>query len=84
MLYDCDKIIEDEMIVESIDKQSDLESRKVWHKVTFNLRNRKFKNANQAKEDLENEQRERRKKLYNWKPKLFQFDGKDWRFIKQS
>lgn len=84
MLFDSNKIIEDKMIVKPLQKQKDIDSRKVWHPVTFHLRNREFQQANKAKEDIEEKQRERRKSMNNWKPKLFQFDGKDWRFIKQE
>jgi hypothetical protein len=84
VFYVSNKIKEEEMIVSPLSEQHDLESRKVWHLVTFYLRQRKFDQTTYYKQDLEEKQRERRKHLKDWKPSLFTFNGKQWHLKEEN
>lgn len=71
--------------VRSIDKQEDYESRRLWREVTYFLKNKQMNLATQAKQKIEQIQRDdakyRRENNIKWKPRYFQEQGENWIYV---
>ncbi|XP_065844435.1 oxysterol-binding protein-related protein 11-like [Oscarella lobularis] len=71
-------------IVRPISVQGDYESRRLWRRVTLALKRGDFAKAEQAKEELEERQRQDEKSrvenVIEYKPKLFHKNGAGWLF----
>ncbi|CAE1160940.1 OSBPL9_10_11 [Acanthosepion pharaonis] len=68
--------------VRELSEQEDMESRKLWRDVTYNLKIRHIDNATEAKRQLEQQQRdeakERKEKSIMWETKHFHEVGEHW------
>lgn len=68
-----------------LDIQAEFESQRLWKPLTDAIRAKDLKGAQQAKNNIENEQREKRKvyedNKVQYKPKFFKKEDKFWSFI---
>ena len=72
-------------VVKPLVEQSEIESRRNWHKVTAALRNSDFEDGQKQKYIIEERERALRKTRHeqgvHWKPALFHKEGdSSWRF----
>lgn len=72
--------------IQKLDQQKEFESQALWNKLTLAIQKQDLKSASEAKSFIEQEQRDRRKKLEEQKitpkPRFFEpGENKFWRFI---
>jgi len=75
VFIDCEHVKREKYIVPEITKQSENESRRVWHNVTYSLKKHDYDRAAKCKTEIEEFQRklakQRKENNDQWKPRIF-------------